>query len=145
MTAIHRIVAACRAGEHAPAIMQLASGWLVLGERQVLPGYSLLLPDPVVTDLNALTAELQARFLADMALAGDALLDVLCAVRINYAMFGNVEPALHAHLFPRQACEPEQIRTAQPWALDWERAPAYADSLHADLKMRIAASIRRRL
>ena len=145
MTAIHRMVAACRAGGHAAAILRLPSGWLVLGERQVLAGYCLLLPDPVVPDLNALPAAARSRFLADMALAGDALIEVLGAVRINYAMFGNAEPALHAHLFPRLASEPDAIRTSQPWALDWDRAPAYADSLHSGLKARIAANIRRRL
>jgi len=35
-------------------------------------------------------------------------------VRINYALFGNLEPALHAHVFPRRADEPAATRTAQP-------------------------------
>ena len=144
MTAIHRIVARCRAGGYPPAILQLRSGWAVMGERQVLPGYCLLLPDPVVADLNALDAEKRAQFLADMALLGDALIDVLGAVRVNYAMFGNVEAALHAHLFPRLRSEPDATRTAQPWALDWSLAAAYADATHAELKARIASSIRRR-
>ncbi|MFI4890832.1 MAG: HIT family protein [Steroidobacterales bacterium] len=144
MTAIHRMVARCRAGEYPPAILKLRSGWVVMGEPQVFPGYCLLLPDPVVSDLNALDAGPRAQFLADMALVGDALIEVLGAVRVNYAMFGNVEPALHAHLFPRMASEPEATRTAQPWALDWNRAPAYADAAHAELKAHIAASIRRR-
>jgi diadenosine tetraphosphate (Ap4A) HIT family hydrolase len=145
MTAIHRMVAACRAGAWPPAIVALPSGWLVLGERQVFDGYCLLLPDPVVPDLNALTESLRTRFLADMALAGDALIETCGALRINYAMFGNVEPALHAHLFPRRADEPDETRTAQPWALDWALAPPYSESRHGALKARIAASIRRRV
>jgi len=28
-------------------ISRLPSGWAVMGERQVFPGYCLLLPDPV--------------------------------------------------------------------------------------------------
>ena len=145
MTAIHRIVAQCRAGTWLPAILALPSGWLVLGERQVFAGYCLLLPDPVVPDLNALSGTLRARFLADMALAGDALLATCGALRINYAMFGNVEPALHANLFPRRADEPEATRTAQPWALDWTLAPAFSEALHGELRARIAASVRQRL
>ena len=31
----------------------MPSGWAVLGDTQILPGYSLLLPDLVVPDLNA--------------------------------------------------------------------------------------------
>jgi diadenosine tetraphosphate (Ap4A) HIT family hydrolase len=33
------------------------------------------------------------------------------ALRINYAIFGNLEPALHAHVHPRYADEPEAMRT----------------------------------
>jgi diadenosine tetraphosphate (Ap4A) HIT family hydrolase len=76
-----------------------------------------------------------------MAHLGDVLLHVTAAVRINYAMFGNVEPALHAHLFPRHATEPATIRTAQPWALDWESAPPYSDPRFGDLKAAIVARI----
>jgi diadenosine tetraphosphate (Ap4A) HIT family hydrolase len=139
------MVAQCRAGDYAPLVLQVPSGWVVLGERQVFPGYCLLLPDPVVPDLNALAQPARARFLSDMAMIGDALIDALGADRINYAMFGNAEPALHAHLFPRHRSEPEATRSAQPWALDWSRAPAYADAAHAPLKTRIAGSIRSRL
>ena len=145
MTLIHQIVAQCRAGEYAPAATQVPSGWVVLGERQVLSGYCLLLPDPVAPDLNTLDAAGRGKFLADMAMVGDALIEVMDAVRINYAIYGNVEPALHAHLFPRHRSEPDATRTAQPWALDWSGALAYSDAAHAQLKTRIAGSIRRKL
>jgi diadenosine tetraphosphate (Ap4A) HIT family hydrolase len=145
MTAIHRMVAQCQAGEYAPAVIQVRSGWVVLGERQVFSGYCLLLPDPVAPDLNTLAAAARAQFLADMGTVGDALIEALGAVRVNYAIFGNVEPALHAHLFPRQRSEPEATRSAQPWALDWNLAPAYSAATCAPLKERIAACIRRRL
>lgn len=140
-TAIHRIVERCRAGEHPACVVRLDSGWLVLGERQVLAGYCLLLPDPVVPHLNALAAGARSRFLLDMAAAGDALLEVTAAVRINYAMFGNVEPALHAHLFPRRDDEPERTRTLHPWALDWEAAPLFSETAHGDLRRRLAAAL----
>ena len=102
-------------------------------------------PDPVVPDLNALQGAARLRFLCDMALAGDALLEACAALRINYAMYGNVEPALHAHLFPRRGDEPAATRTAQPWALDWNLAPPYAVATHGALRAAIAASIRNRL
>jgi diadenosine tetraphosphate (Ap4A) HIT family hydrolase len=117
---------------------------VIMGERQVLTGYCLLLPDPVVPHLNALPSEARGQFLADMAMVGDALLDVTSALRINYAIFGNVEPALHAHIFPRQSTEPEATRSAQPWALDWNAAPVFSAERHGELKRRIAAAIQRR-
>jgi diadenosine tetraphosphate (Ap4A) HIT family hydrolase len=134
----------CRAGDHPAAVARLRSGWVIMGERQVLTGYCLLLPDPVAPHLNALAPALRGQFLADMALVGDALLAVTAGLRINYAIFGNVDPALHAHIFPRHAAEPEATRTAQPWALDWNAAPSYSEALHGELKRRIAADIKSR-
>ena len=124
-TAIHRRVQACRAGRDPTCIARLPSGWAVMGDPQVIEGYCLLLPDPVVPHLNAMPADAQAAFLADMARLGRAVLEETGAVRINYAMFGNLEPALHAHVFPRRHDEPEALRTAHPWAWDWSRARVF--------------------
>jgi diadenosine tetraphosphate (Ap4A) HIT family hydrolase len=142
-TAIHALVERCRVGHHDGLIARLASGWLIFGEQQVLTGYCLLLPDPVVPDLNALHGVARTRFLADMSLAGDALLAATAAIRINYAIFGNVEPALHAHLFPRLCTEPDAVRTLQPFALDWHAAPRFSETRHGDLKRRVAEELRR--
>jgi diadenosine tetraphosphate (Ap4A) HIT family hydrolase len=124
-TAIHRRVAACRAGNEATCVTRVPSGWVVAGDPQVLRGYCLLLPDPVVPHLNALDAQRQREFLGDLARLGQALLDLTQAVRINYAIFGNVEPALHAHAFPRYVDEPEHLRTENPWGYDWNSAPRF--------------------
>jgi len=124
-TAIHRRVAACRAGKDPTCVARLASGWVVMGDPQVIAGYCLLLPDPVVPHLNEMSPAAQGAFLADMARLGQAVLEVTGALRINYAMFGNLEPALHAHVFPRFGSEPEELRTAHPWGYDWTRARAF--------------------
>ena len=125
-TSIHRRVAALRAGHEPSEVQRLASGWVVLGDPQVIRGYCLLLPDPVVPSLNSLRGSERAQFLEDMARIGDVLGRVLGAVRINYAIFGNQDPALHAHVFPRRADEPAALVTAQPWAHDWNAAPRFS-------------------
>lgn len=122
-TAIHGQVEACRANAEPGLIARLASGWAVLATTQVLRGYCLLLPDPVVPHLNALSGAARATFLAELARLGDVVLEVTNAARINYAIFGNLEPALHAHVIPRYADEPEAYRTQNPWSYDWGRAP----------------------
>ena len=55
------------------------------------------------------------------------------ALRINYAMFGNEEQALHAHVIPRYLEEPEQLRSAHPWAYDWSAAPAFDRAANVEL------------
>jgi diadenosine tetraphosphate (Ap4A) HIT family hydrolase len=141
LTAIHRLVERCRAGDYPARVAKLPSGWVVMGERQVFAGYCLLLPDPVVAHLNVLQRLERAQFLADMARLGDAVLAATGAVRINYALFGNAEPALHAHVFPRRADEAPGIRSAQPWALDWQAAPQFSTALHGELQGRIASHL----
>lgn len=125
MTAIHRRVLALQAGRDPTLIARLKSGWAVFGERQFLRGYALLLPDPVVPTLNDLLPAARACFLDDMARLGDALLEATGALRINYAMFGNLEPALHAHIVPRYREEQPPLAVAHPWAYDWNAAPSF--------------------
>ncbi len=132
-TAIHEQVIAARAGKDPKVVVRLFSGWVIFGEQQFVRGYVVLLPDPVVPTLNALGAQERGQFLLDMARLGDALLKVTNAVRINYAMFGNLEPALHAHVIPRYAEEPEALRTAHPWAHDWQAAPRFERNEYAAL------------
>ena len=110
-----------------------ASGWAVFGHQQFVQGYLLLLPDPVVPDLNALSGEDRAQFLLDMSRLGDALMRTTSPVRINYAIFGNLEPALHAHVIPRYRNEPEALRTQHPWSYDWSRAPVFDPVIAAPL------------
>lgn len=124
-TAIHRWVESARAGNDPTVIARMASGWAVFGRRQFVRGYALLLPDPVVPHLNALQGLALRQFLDDMARLGDALLIETRALRINYAMFGNLEPALHAHVVPRHADEPPGMHAAHPWVYDWQAAPEF--------------------
>jgi diadenosine tetraphosphate (Ap4A) HIT family hydrolase len=132
-TAIHRRVVRLRASADPTCIAHLASGWAVLGEQQFLRGYALLLPDPVVGTLNELQGEARARVLADAALLGDALLEVTGALRINYAIFGNQEPALHVHVVPRYSHEDATLRTAHPWSYDWNAALTFDAARDAPL------------
>jgi diadenosine tetraphosphate (Ap4A) HIT family hydrolase len=119
----------------------MRTGWAVLGEQQFLRGYSLLLPDPVVPHLNALTGRDRATFLDDMAALGDAVLKATGARRINYALFGNAEPALHAHVIPRFDDEPAALRAAHPWSYDWSAAPRFDPAEHGRLLEAIRAAL----
>jgi diadenosine tetraphosphate (Ap4A) HIT family hydrolase len=141
-TAIHRRVALLRAGVDPTLIARMPSGWAVFGEQQFLRGYALLLPDPVVPSLNALQAEARAQFLLDMSALGDALLQACGALRINYAIYGNQEPALHAHVIPRYGDEPLPQRTSHPWSYDWTGAPRFDAQAQQPLLSAIGAHLR---
>ena len=143
-TLIHERVRQCQAGKYPKAICRLSSGWVVLGDVQFLRGYSLLLPDPVVPHLNDMGAETRRVFLYEMSVVGDVILEITAAVRINYEMLGNVEPALHAHIFPRFEDEPEELRLKPVWLYDWDNAPQFDASRDREIIQAIAKGLQRR-
>lgn len=117
---------------------------MVMGEAQFLAGYCLLLPDPVVDHLNALDCEQRIAVLEDAAAIGDALLDLCGATRINYEILGNLEPALHVHVFPRYDAEAAALRTKPVWFYDWDNAPKFDATKDAPLVSQIAAYLGKR-
>jgi diadenosine tetraphosphate (Ap4A) HIT family hydrolase len=143
-TIIHRRVEDCRAGRDPQAVCRVTSGWVVLGDAQFVRGYCLLLPDPVVADLNELRDDRRVAFLREMSMVGDALLALTDAVRINYEILGNVDPALHAHVIPRYAYEPEALRTRPVWFYDWAAAPRFDALRDAPLLTGLRGELERR-
>ncbi len=114
--AIPQRIETARAGTNPTTICRMPSGWVVLCDMQFLSGYCILLSDPVVPSLNDLNRTQRADFLSDMVIVGDALLEVTGAYRINYAIAGNTDPYLHAHIVPRYLTEPEELRKGLPWS-----------------------------
>ena len=123
-----------RRGANDTVICRLPSGWAVIGDVQFLPGYCLLLADPVIPSLNDLDEPRRAEFLRDMVHLGDAIQQVTAAERINYEILGNSEPELHAHVFPRYVTEPAELRRLPAWFYDWAAAPRYDAATHAGLR-----------
>lgn len=144
-TAIHRLVDAARVGGLPRTVARLSSGWVVLAESQRLPGYCILLPDPVVPALNDLDELGRASFLRDMTAVGDAVRSVCAPARLNYAMLGNLEPALHAHIIPRYDHEPDALRTKSIWNYDpamWnDPAHAFDPKAHRTLIENLQAKL----
>jgi diadenosine tetraphosphate (Ap4A) HIT family hydrolase len=52
------------------------------------------------------------------------------AFRINYAIMGNNQPVLHAHIVPRYMWEPEKLRKGLPW----DRPEIFAEATQFDPK-----------
>jgi diadenosine tetraphosphate (Ap4A) HIT family hydrolase len=142
MPLITERVELAREGKNDKVICRMPSGWAVMGDVQFLPGYCLLLPDPVVPSLNDLRAEERSRFLEDMARLGDALLEITGAARINYEILGISEPELHAHVFPRFVTEPEDKRRKPAWFYDWDSAEPYSTRAHGRLHEQLRAKLR---
>jgi diadenosine tetraphosphate (Ap4A) HIT family hydrolase len=144
-TLIHQRVELAQKGENPTVVCKMESGWVVLSDAQLMNGYCLLLPDPVPPSLNDLPIPAREKFLRDMSIIGDALLEVTGAARINYEILGNSEKALHAHIVPRYEAEPENLRKGPVWFYDWSKAPKFDPQTYKPLMDKISAAIQKRL
>lgn len=117
-----------------------------MSDSQFLPGYCLLLAYPQIGKLNDLTGEARAQFLDDMARLGDAVLATTGCLRINYSIYGNLDPFLHAHVIPRYAWEDDSYATKPPMQIPAELrddpACAFSVEKHRDLMERIKAGLK---
>ncbi len=145
--AIPERIANARTGTNPTVVCRVPSGWVVLCDMQFLRGYTILLADPLVASLNDLDRLQRTEYLGDMALIGDALLEVTGAYRINYGILGNRDPYLHAHIVPRYMTEPEKFRVGLPWSYPKKLADsvAFDDVRDKELMHQIAAAIQKRL
>lgn len=100
MSLISQRVALACSGANDKVICKMASGWAVMGDVQFLPGYCLLLPDPVVSSLNDLDTQARTTYLLDMARLGDAVLQATDALRMNYEILGNLSRSCTATSSP---------------------------------------------
>ena len=146
-TTIPERIAAARAGANPAVICRVPSGWAVLCDMQFLRGYTLLLANPLAASINVLDHPQRAEYLCDMALIGDALLEVTGAYRINYGILGNSDPFLHAHIVPRYMTEPEEFRLGPPWCYPKQSMDAIPFDFERDKELirQIAAAIQKRL
>lgn len=146
-TLIHQRVELARQGKNPAVLARMKSGWAVIGDVQILNGYCLLLPDPVVSSLNDLSLRQREIFLREMTLLGDAILEATGAARINYEILGNSDHALHAHVIPRYNAEPDEFRTGPVWFYDFSLAPRLnlESPAHQALKAKLEAALRVRI
>lgn len=125
-------------------IVQMPSGRAVLGDSQLLRGYCLLIAEPSVPSLNDLSLEAQMVFLRDMALLGRVVQDVTGCARVNYSVYGNTDPFLHAHVFARYASE-DAAKAKMPVWMSYTQAerdarpftPEAHGALRLELKTRL--------
>lgn len=140
-------VESSRNGTNPAVICKVPSGWVVLCDMQFLRGYCVLQADPLVESINALDETSRKQFLLDMAIIGDALMEVTGAYRINYAVLGNTDPFLHAHIVPRYSDESDDLIHGLPWSYPREMIDRNLfDPQHdQNLMKQIATSIKKRL
>lgn len=121
-------------------IQEFAHSIFVVGDHQFHKGYCLLLLKEHVRELHELEPSVQAEVFQELMKAGRALVDTFNPWKMNYSCYGNVDPHIHWHLFPRYDSEPDHLN--HPWLHASEFKDHLIDS-HTALK--IAERIRTNL
>ena len=136
---------AAERGENPMFVGRMPSGFVFLHDTQFLPGWCILFAAPPAGRLEDLPPERSQAFLADMATLGKAVSAVCRPRRVNYAIYGNTAPVLHAHVVPRYDWEPPDRITQPVWTYptaQWRDMPLdHNPAAHAVLRDRIRAAL----
>ena len=125
--------------------------WIPIGSMEVaeaglyddarFPGRSILALREHVTDFQNLSGDQADQFFKDSRNLALAIQNVTGAKRMNYAILGNREPHLHAHLIPRGGPE-DQVAHLSPWQHPQE-VRTIAESDRLSLVKALRAEIKR--
>lgn len=129
-------------------VYEFETSYVELSKSQFWEGYCILFSKFDYHHLTDMPSNLREKYLMEMSILGEAMMEVLEATRINYNILGNSHPIVHAHLFPRYDWEDEELRKTVVWKYDQsffsDEVYRFNEKKHAPLKEQLAQSIDRR-
>ena len=84
-----------------------------MGDHQFHKGYCLLLLKEHVRELHELKPETYLALCTELFEAGRAIAETFKPWKMNYSCYGNLDPHIHWHLFPRYEADPDHLN--HPW------------------------------
>lgn len=90
-------------GKNPYFVMELETGYVVMGDHQHFKGYTLFLCKEHVTELHYLSRDFKLKYLEEMSIVAEAVYNVFKPEKMNYELLGNGDTHVHWHLFPRVA------------------------------------------
>jgi len=83
-------------------VIELETGYVVVGDHQHFKGYTLFLCKQHTEELHLLNKEFKHKFLDEMALVAEAVYNVFKPEKLNYELLGTGNAThMHWHIFPR--------------------------------------------
>ena len=136
-------IAQTRRGKNPYFVRELETGYVVLGDIQRLPGYTLFLCKEHATELHFLAPDFRRKFLWEMSLVAEAVYAAFAPDKLNYELLGTGRGVhMHWHIFPRRAGD-----TPGPGPV-WQLGAELKDERYrpdaerlADLKRRLNAAL----
>lgn len=97
-------------------VLELETGYVVIGDFQFYKGYTLFLCKKHVGELHELDKEFKEKFLSEMSIVSEAVFNIFKPKKLNCELLGNSDPHLHWHIFPRYPNDPNPIDPV--WCFD---------------------------
>lgn len=88
-------------GENPYFVMELETGYVVIGDHQHFKGYTLFLCKEHTTELHYLEKGFKMKYLEEMSIVAEAVYNAFKPEKMNYELLGNGDTHIHWHLFPR--------------------------------------------
>ena len=82
-------------------VVELETGYVVIGDHQHFKGYTLFLCKQHVIELHHLQHDIKIKYLEEMSMVAEAVCNVFHPEKMNYELLGNGDTHVHWHLFPR--------------------------------------------
>ncbi|WP_238907020.1 HIT family protein [Clostridium sp. YIM B02506] len=82
-------------------VMELETGYVVIGDHQHFKGYTLFLCKHHVSELHELPNDFRVKYLEEMSIVAEAAYNAFKPEKMNYELLGNGDSHVHWHLFPR--------------------------------------------
>jgi diadenosine tetraphosphate (Ap4A) HIT family hydrolase len=102
-----------RSGDNPYFIHEFENSILIVGDHQFHRGYSLLLLKDHVRELHELEPSVQTALFQELMTAAGAIVNTFKPWKMNYSCYGNVDPHIHWHLFPRYDSAADHLN--HPW------------------------------
>jgi diadenosine tetraphosphate (Ap4A) HIT family hydrolase len=96
----------CTRGRPLGVLVEMRASWATGQPDAALPGYVCIVSKSHAVEPFELPDQERAAFFDDAMRAGQAVVSVTGAVKMNYAIYGNTIPHVHMHLFPRYPDDP---------------------------------------
>lgn len=105
-----------KSGTNPYFVLELNTGYVVLGDFQFFKGYTLFLCKKHCNELHKLEPKFRWQYLKEMSLVAEAVFQAFKPNKLNYELLGNSYKHLHWHIFPRHQTDP---RPTEPvWVIE---------------------------
>lgn len=125
-------------------VLELETGYVVIGDYQYFKGYTLFLCKQHATELHYLDNDFKQKYLSEMSLVAEAVFNAFKPEKLNYELLGTGNAThMHWHIFPRNIGDtptigpvwklPKEEMYDEKNKLDSEELETMKDTLRSEL------------